>query len=133
MNMEKETNSGYEIIEKLNIGNSIFVLGSMNSAYGTKYVTWQSNAKNDPTNYFWGHYIQSYENAREDLYKRAYEETLALNPNYNFMSFFEKQSINSAIFSGSLLKTSACPLLGYSNILGDNKHISSNKGIHCAA
>jgi len=80
--MEKETNAGYEIIEKLSVGNSIFVLGSMDSAYGTKYVTWQSNANNDPTNYFWGHYIQSYEDAREDLYKRAYEETLALNPNY---------------------------------------------------
>ena len=37
--MNTEKNAGYDIIEKLNVGNSIFVLGRMESRYGTKYVT----------------------------------------------------------------------------------------------
>jgi len=51
--MNKETNAGYDITEKLSVGNSIFVLGKNETKYGTKYVTWQARA-DDPTNYFWG-------------------------------------------------------------------------------
>ena len=80
--MNKETNAGYEITEKLTVGNSFFVLGCMESEYGTKYVTWQARA-DDPTNYFWGHYIGNYEDAREDLFERAHSESQSLNPNYH--------------------------------------------------
>lgn len=79
--MEKETNAGYEITEKLNVGNSIFVLGRNDTSFGTKFVTWAAR-KDDPTNYFWGHYMSNYEDAREDLFERAYQETQKLNPNY---------------------------------------------------
>jgi len=82
-NEKKEINAGYEITEKLTVGNSVFVLGSNETRFGTKYVTWQANAKNDPTNYFWGHYLENYEDAREDLFERAHSESKALNPNYH--------------------------------------------------
>lgn len=80
--MNKETNAGYEITEKLAVGNSVFVLGSNDTKYGTKYVTWQARA-DDPTNYFWGHYLENYEDAREDLFERAHSESQSLNPNYH--------------------------------------------------
>ena len=80
--MNKEINAGYEITEKLAVGNSVFVLGSNDTKYGTKYVTWQARA-DDPTNYFWGHYIGNYEDAREDLFERAHSESQSLNPNYH--------------------------------------------------
>lgn len=80
MNMEK--NAGYEITEKLTVGNSIFVLGHMDSQFGTKYVTWAAK-EYDPTNCFWGHYMGTYEDAREDLFERAYLESQDRNPNYH--------------------------------------------------
>jgi len=80
--MSNEINAGYTIIEKLTVGNSVFVLGSNDTRFGTKYVTWQSRA-DDPTNYFWGHYLDNYEDAREDLFERAHSESQSLNPNYH--------------------------------------------------
>jgi len=80
--MNKETNAGYEITEKLTVGNSVFVLGSNDTRFGTKYVTWQARA-DDPANYFWGHYLENYEDAREDLFGRAHSESQSLNPNYH--------------------------------------------------
>jgi len=79
--MSKETNAGYEITEKLAVGNSIFVLGKMESRFGTKYVTWAAR-QDDPANFFWGHYLGNYEDAREDLFERALGESQNLNPNY---------------------------------------------------
>lgn len=80
--MNTEKNAGYDITEKLTVGNSIFVLGRMDSQYGTKYVTWAAR-QDDPTNYFWGHYIGTYEDAREDLFERALIESQNRNPNYH--------------------------------------------------
>ena len=80
--MNRETNAGYEITEKLTIGNSVFVLGNNDTRFGTKYVTWQARA-DDPANYFWGHYLDNYEDAREDLFERAHSESQSLNPNYH--------------------------------------------------
>jgi len=80
--MNKETNAGYTITEKLTVGNSIFVLGSNETRFGTKYVTWQARA-DDPVNYFFGHYLDNYENAREDLFERAHGQSQSLNPNYH--------------------------------------------------
>ena len=80
--MDVEKNAGYEITEKLTVGNAIFVLGRMDSQHGTKFVTWQARA-DDPTNYFWGHYIATYEDAREDLFERALGESQQKNPNYH--------------------------------------------------
>jgi len=129
--MEKEMNAGYEIIEKLNIGNSVFVLGTMDSSYGTKYATWQANAKNDPTNYFWGHYIQSYEDAREDLYERAYNETLAQNPSYKIRQLEKLPPVCMSVLpsNGALIKITHKEK-GYSyadissNDLAENKELA---------
>jgi len=79
MNENKEINAGYEITEKLTVGNSVFVLGKNETRYGTKFVTWEAK-KDSPTDYFWGHYIGNYPDAREDLYKRAFEEAQMINP-----------------------------------------------------
>lgn len=79
MNVEK--NAGYEITEKLTVGNTIFVLGRMDLQHGAKFVTWAAR-QDDPTNYFWGHYIGTYEDAREDLFERALAESQNINPNY---------------------------------------------------
>lgn len=98
--MSKEINAGYEITEKLTVSNSVFVLGYMESGYGTKFVTWQAKA-DDPTNYFWGHYLNNYEDAREDLFERAYEETQNLNPGYK-----KRQEEKLPPFCMSVLQTS---------------------------
>jgi len=82
MNENKEVNAGYEIMEKLTVGNTIVALGHMESRYGTKYVTWEAR-KDDPKNYFWGHYIAKYEDAREDFFQRALNVSQSLNPNYH--------------------------------------------------
>jgi len=95
--MDTEKNAGYELIEKLNVGNSIFVLGRMESRYGTKYVTWAAR-QDDPANYFWGHYLGNYEDAREDLLERAYSESQNLNPNY-----FKRQNERLPAFCMSTL------------------------------
>jgi len=73
--MDKERNAGYEIVEKLTVGESIFVLGQA----PRQYVTWCART-DDPANYFWGHYITDYADAREDLYQRAYEHSRTINP-----------------------------------------------------
>lgn len=80
--MSTEKNAGYDIIEKLAVGSSVFVLGRMETKYGAKYVTWAAR-QDDPANYFWGHYIGTYEDAREDLFERALGECQNLNPNYH--------------------------------------------------
>jgi hypothetical protein len=81
--MNTDKNAGYEIIEKLTVGNAIFVLGRMDSQkYGAKYVTWAAR-KDEPANYFWGHYMDKYEDAREDLFGRAHIESQQRNPNYH--------------------------------------------------
>lgn len=77
--MEKEMNAGYEIIEKLTVGENHFVLGKSDGAYGTKYATWCSRTE-DPTNFFWGHYLENYHDAQEDLYARALEQAQMNNP-----------------------------------------------------
>lgn len=82
MNENTEINAGYEIIEKLVVGDTFFALGRNDTKYGTKYVTWQARAE-DPDNYFWGHYHENYEDAREDLFERAYSTSKNLNPNYH--------------------------------------------------
>jgi len=82
MSDNKEINAGYEISEKLTVGNTIVALGSNETKYGTKYVTWEARA-DDPTNYFWGHYLNNYEDAREDLFQRAHTLSQSLNPNYH--------------------------------------------------
>lgn len=64
-------NAGYEIIKGILLPNCEFVLGRKETATGTKYVTWRCVHFTD---YYYGHYIESFEAANRDLYMRAKEE-----------------------------------------------------------
>lgn len=56
MNEQKQVNEGYTIIESMTVGQCRFVIGENLNNPAAPYVTWQANIKNDPDNFFWGHY-----------------------------------------------------------------------------
>ena len=56
MNEQEQVNEGYVIIESVTVGNARFVIGENPNNQAAPYVTWQANVKNDPNNFFWGHY-----------------------------------------------------------------------------
>lgn len=64
------TNAGYEIIASIRINETEeIVLGYMKSKIcGDMYVTWDCTYKD---NYFWGHYFNDFEEARNDMILRA--------------------------------------------------------------
>ena len=64
-------NVGYRIIKSIALPNCEFVLGEKQSSSGTKYVTWRCVKFTD---YYYGHYIESFDAATRDLYERAKEE-----------------------------------------------------------
>ena len=68
--MEVRTNEGYTITDSIQIGETEFVLGKLDSKY-TMYVTWACKGKD---NYFWGHYFPDLLEAKKDLLARAGEE-----------------------------------------------------------
>ena len=65
---------GYTIIESIEIGSAKFVVGENPNNPITPYVTWQANTKNDPNNYFWGHYCTDKLGAMADFGKRVSDE-----------------------------------------------------------
>lgn len=69
--MEHAINAGYEIIGKIKIENTCFVLGHSENK-SSPYVTWQYNEQND--SYFYGHYLSNKYDAEKDLIKRAYDK-----------------------------------------------------------
>lgn len=69
--MEKETNAGYTITDRLTVGNAEFVIGERQEA-PAKFVTWK--CKKGEKDYYWGHYCNDRLPALEDLCKRALEE-----------------------------------------------------------
>lgn len=64
-------NEGYVITDSMHIGSAEFVIGQMDTRFGTMYVTWQCK---DRDNYFWGHYLNSRQAAEQDLLTRAQHE-----------------------------------------------------------
>lgn len=69
--MEKETNAGYAITDRLSVGNMEFVIGQNENA-PAKFVTWR--CKKGQKDYHWGHYCSDRLTALEDLCNRALDE-----------------------------------------------------------
>jgi hypothetical protein len=69
--MEKETNAGYAITDRLSVGYLEFVIGQNENA-SAKFVTWR--CKKGEKDYHWGHYCSDRLTALEDLCNRALDE-----------------------------------------------------------
>ena len=67
-------NEGYVIIESVTVGNARFVIGENPNNQAAPYVTWQANVKNDPNNFFWGHYCATKLDAVADFAQRINAE-----------------------------------------------------------
>ena len=74
MNEKKQVNEGYTIIESMTVGKARFVIGENLNNPASPYVTWQANIKNDPDNFFWGHYCATKLSAVADFGRRITEE-----------------------------------------------------------
>ena len=70
MNEQEQVNEGYVIIESVTVGNARFVIGENPNNQAAPYVTWQANVKNDPNNFFWGHYCATKLDAVADIAQR---------------------------------------------------------------
>lgn len=68
--MEKRINIGYVITDSIHIGETEFVIGT-HQKEPSRYVTW---ACKNGTDYYWGHYMTSQEDAERDLVKRARDQ-----------------------------------------------------------
>ena len=78
MNEQNQVNEGYTIIESMTVGNARFVIGENLNNPAAPYVTWQANIKNDPNNFFWGHYCATKLDAVADFAQRINEEAECL-------------------------------------------------------
>lgn len=74
MSEKKQVNEGYTIIESMTIGSARFVIGENLHNPVAPYVTWQANIRNDPDNFFWGHYCATKLGAVADFGRRITEE-----------------------------------------------------------
>ena len=74
MNEKKQVNEGYTIIESMTVGSARFVIGENLHNPVAPYVTWQANIRNDPDNFFWGHYCATKLGAVADIGRRITEE-----------------------------------------------------------
>ena len=68
--MDARINEGYVITDSIQIGETEFVLGKLDSKI-PMYVTWACKGGN---NYYWGHYFSDPMEAKKDLLTRAGEE-----------------------------------------------------------
>ena len=74
MNEKEQVNEGYVIIESVTVGNARFAIGENPNNQAAPYVTWQANVKNDPNNFFWGHYCATKLDAVADFAQRINAE-----------------------------------------------------------
>ena len=74
MNEKKQVNEGYTIIESMTVGSARFVIGENLHNPVAPYVTGQANIRNDPDNFFWGHYCATKLGAVADFGRRITEE-----------------------------------------------------------
>lgn len=74
MNEKKQVNEGYTIIESMTVGSARFVIGENLHNPVAPYVTWQANIRNNPDNFFWGHYCATKLGAVADFGRRISEE-----------------------------------------------------------
>ncbi len=73
---QREVVAGYVITNRIEVGNTLFVLGE-NPKASSPYVTWQR--KEGRTGYDHGHYMNDREAALADLHKRADRERESLS------------------------------------------------------
>ena len=88
MSEAKQINQGYTIIESMTVGNARFVIGENLNSQLAPYVTWQANVKNDPDNFFWGHYCTTKLGAIEDFGKRISKEAAV---SYTHLDVYKRQ------------------------------------------
>jgi len=63
------SNAGFTIIRKVSFGdNRCYVIGKREVRLGSPYVTWEGNNADD---YYWGHYLDTFDEAVKDLAKRV--------------------------------------------------------------
>lgn len=72
--LHPQINEGYTIIESVTVGSARFVIGENMNNLAAPYVTWQANIKNDPDNFFWGHYCSTKMGAIADFGMRIARE-----------------------------------------------------------
>ncbi len=68
--MDTRINEGYTITDSIQIGETEFVLGKLDSKI-PMYVTWACKGGD---NYYWGHYFSDPMEAKKDLLARAGQE-----------------------------------------------------------
>ena len=72
----EETNAGYQIIAKVQVGPVEYALGERGGKFPS-FVTWERTPSNDgdgPPNYYWGHYFDRRDDAVRDFCDRAVEK-----------------------------------------------------------
>ena len=73
----KEFAGNYEIVERIEVGQKMFVMGYCERA-AQPYGTWQGY-KRSAGNFDYGHYFDDYDTAKTDMHKRAGEEQKRLD------------------------------------------------------
>jgi len=68
--MDQRINEGYVITDSIQVGETEFVFGKLDSKI-PMYVTWACKGGD---NYYWGHYFSDPMEAKKDLLARAGEE-----------------------------------------------------------
>ena len=88
----EETNAGYQIIAKVQVGPVEYALGERGGKFPS-FVTWERTPANDgdgPPNYYWGHYFDSRDDAVRDFRDRAVEK-------YEMLAQSRKPSIKAQL------------------------------------
>ena len=88
----KEVNADFEIIAKVQVGPVEYVLGEHGGKFPS-FATWERTPANDgdgPPNYYWGHYIESRDEAIRDFCDRASEK-------YKMLTEYRKPSIKAQL------------------------------------
>ncbi len=81
--LTREMNAGYQLIAKVQVGPVEYALGVRDGKFPS-FVTWERTPANDgdgPPNYYWGHYVDSRDEAIRDFCNRASEKYEMLTQN----------------------------------------------------
>lgn len=88
----EETNAGYQIIAKVQVGPVEYALGERGGKFPS-FVTWERTPANDgdgPPNFYWGHYFDRRDDAARDFCDRAVEK-------YEMLAQSRKPSIKAQL------------------------------------
>ena len=96
----KEVNAGFEIIAKVQVGPVEYALGERGGKFPS-FATWERTPANDgdgQPNYYWGHYIESRDEAVRDFCDRASEK-------YKMLTEYRKPSIKAQLAAKSVFNS----------------------------